>query len=149
MFLRRSLAHMSYIFFCRYIWGACPPPPPIPKSWLRYCPSLQKWLPFFLFFLLAYQLVPPEMRTLFMWGIFFWRGGGGGGSLSDQNFGAPHPPVPPYWSNPSYATGPIHIPSSIMHLNPISLFPRYWKCKSCNIRGLCSFVLCRMYSASQ
>ena len=25
---------------CRYIWGACPPPPPMPKRWLRYC-----WLP--------------------------------------------------------------------------------------------------------
>ena len=28
MFLRRSLAHTSYLFFfCRYIWGSCPPPP--------------------------------------------------------------------------------------------------------------------------
>ena len=38
----RSLAHISYIympfFFCRYIWGSCPPPPPpVEKSWLRYC----------------------------------------------------------------------------------------------------------------
>ena len=36
IFLRRSLAHISYIiihdlFFCRYIWGSCPP---IAKCWL-------------------------------------------------------------------------------------------------------------------
>ena len=39
IFLRRSLAHISYMyifFFCRYIWGSCPPPPNT-KSWLRYC----------------------------------------------------------------------------------------------------------------
>ena len=43
MFWRRSLAHISYNFFCWYIWGTCPPPPPppIPKSWLRY--SLAYW----------------------------------------------------------------------------------------------------------
>ena len=42
MFLRRSLVHISYMymiflnFLCRYIWGLAPPPP-IQKSWLRYC----------------------------------------------------------------------------------------------------------------
>ena len=25
----------TWFFFCRYIWGVCPPP--IPKRWLRYC----------------------------------------------------------------------------------------------------------------
>ena len=47
MFLRRSLAslarqlHVYDLFLCRYILGACPlPPPPIPKSWLRYCCQL-------------------------------------------------------------------------------------------------------------
>ena len=46
IFLRRSLASLArayklhihdFFFFCRYIWGSCPPPPPIVKSWLRYC----------------------------------------------------------------------------------------------------------------
>ena len=31
------LAQYKYIYyFCRYIWRFPPPPPPIPKSWLRY-----------------------------------------------------------------------------------------------------------------
>ena len=70
-----------------------PPPPPIPKSWLRYCPSLQKWLPFsFLFCCLPVSLFRRKMRTLFRWGFFFLAGkggGGGGGGLSAQMFSAP------------------------------------------------------------
>ena len=27
IFLRRSLAHIHELFFCRYIWGLAPPPP--------------------------------------------------------------------------------------------------------------------------
>ena len=49
MFLRRSLAHISYNFFSRYI------------------------------FLLACQLVPPENEDPFQVRIFFLAGGGGGG----------------------------------------------------------------------
>ena len=43
MFLRRSLTSLARsrifmytIFFLLSVWGFCPPPP-IPKSWLRYC----------------------------------------------------------------------------------------------------------------
>ena len=45
MFLRRTLVHIYKLhvhmifFLCRYIWGLAPPPP-IPKSWLRYCCQL-------------------------------------------------------------------------------------------------------------
>ena len=73
---------------------------------------------FFLFF--ACQLVLPENEDLFgvriliffFFFFFFFLRGGGGGEMSAQNFSAPllkdprpPPPVPPYWQNPSYATG--------------------------------------------
>ena len=101
MFLRHSLAHISYNLFCRYIWGACPPPPPpppsIPKSWLRYCLSLQKWLLFFVFLLLlACQLSAGKWGPfLGAWGLFFWREGGGGGGRACQ-IKMLVPPPPPY-----------------------------------------------------
>ena len=67
----------------------------------------QKWWLFFFFFLLVSFFTgkcgPVWLRT-------FLKGGGGG--LSAQNVSAPQrnpkappPPVPPYWKNPSYATG--------------------------------------------
>ena len=113
----RSLAYISYNFFCWYIWGACPPPP-IPKSWLRCGPSLQKWLPFFsssssfFFFLLACQLFPPESEewTLFRWGFFFFFFFFWGGGLVSSKFWCPlrkpkpPPQCPPTEKNPSYAT---------------------------------------------
>ena len=48
MFLRRSLAslarayklHVYDFFFMSVHLGACPPPPPIPKTWLRNCCQL-------------------------------------------------------------------------------------------------------------
>ena len=35
MFLRARASEVMFLF-CLYIWGYCPPPPPITKSWLRY-----------------------------------------------------------------------------------------------------------------
>ena len=32
MFLRRSLAHISYMYMIFYIWGSCPPPPQYQKA---------------------------------------------------------------------------------------------------------------------
>ena len=39
MFLRRSLVHLSYMYMICFmsVHLGAPPPPQIPKSWLRYC----------------------------------------------------------------------------------------------------------------
>ena len=104
MFLRRSLAHISYNLFCRYIWGACPP---IPKSWLRYIlPIPTELITFFLFFLLACQLSAGKWGRILGEDFFFLAGWGLVSSkilvppYENPTPPPPPPPVPPYWKNP-------------------------------------------------
>ena len=93
MILRRSLAHISYNFFCKYQKA----------GYVKYCPSLQKWLPFF-FFYLPVSLFRRKMRTLFRWGFFFGRGGGACQlNILVPPYENPRPHSAPYWKNPSYA----------------------------------------------
>ena len=103
IYVFEALARVYKIQFFLSVHLGGLPPPPKPKSWLRYGPSLQKWLIFFVC-VLACQLLPPETSEDPFLGeyYFFGGGGGGGGGLSAQNFGSPYenpspppPPVPP------------------------------------------------------
>ena len=107
----RSLAHISYNFSVGTFGGL--PPSPIPKSWLRYCPSLQKWLPFFFFFFACLSACSAGKWGPFLGEDFFFAVGGGGGGgggacqlkilVPPTTTQDPPPPLPPYWKNPSYA----------------------------------------------
>ena len=69
----------------------CPPPPPpnTKKLATLYCPSIQKWLPFFLFLfsLACLSACSAGKRGQFLGeNFFFCGGGGGGGGLLSSKF---------------------------------------------------------------
>ena len=84
-------------FFLSVHLGDLPPPPTIPKSWLRYCPSRRSnYLipppPHHFFVVVAcLSAFRPENEDPFYVRTFFFGGAGGGGTrkLSAQNVSAP------------------------------------------------------------
>ena len=92
MFPRRSLAYYKYMiffFFCRYIWGSCPPPPPNTKNLATLLHVCKRRVCIHVYKLgdLAYNLLQicrnflitlQQGRRSGLWG----GGGGGGGGTN-------------------------------------------------------------------
>ena len=106
MFLWRSLAHISYNFFCWYIWGAFPPAPPPPhtKKLATLLPIPTEVITFFLVLFACLSACSAGKRGPFFGEVFFFGGGGGGGGRARQLkiFSAPlrKPKAPPPPSAP-------------------------------------------------